>query len=68
MKPHLSRCRCCRDVASTLAKRFDKDLGSVCRECYEFSSYSDAVLCRVGIEGSVIDPVRPNPKPEKESP
>lgn len=64
MSKRKSSCRCCHSPVSDFLKKFDRSLGFVCSECFEFSAYSDKALRKHGIEGSVIDPVRNNPKPE----
>jgi hypothetical protein len=38
-----------------MMRRFDRSLGYVCPECFEFSNYADKALRKHGIEGSVID-------------
>ena len=63
-----SRCRCCRDAVSDFAKRFDKSLGYVCLECYQFSAYADRAMRKHGIEGSVIDPDRSSNTSTPETP
>lgn len=64
MSKHSSPCRCCGDVVSKVSKHFDKSLGYVCHDCYQFSTYADKAMRKHGIEGSVIDPVRNAPTPE----
>lgn len=68
MSKNPSRCRCCRDVVSDHAKKFDPSLGYVCRDCYRFSSYANKVLRTVGIEGSVIDADRSSNTSTPETP
>lgn len=63
-------CRCCKTLIRDMTKRFDPLLGYVCEECHAFSAYSDLRLRRVGIEGSILNPVRfaPSPTPNPETP
>lgn len=55
MSKHKAPCQACRTPVFDMMRRFDRSLGYVCPECFEFSNYADKALRKHGIEGSVID-------------
>lgn len=60
-----SFCRICRSETNDLEKRFDPTLGFICAECHGFLIEADKVLCKCGIEGVTIEPVRYKHDPKK---
>lgn len=56
-----TRCRCCHEETSDMAKKFDHDVGYVCFECWTFLAIAESALHAEGIRGAVEE----IPDPEK---
>lgn len=59
-----SPCRCCQELVPDASKRLEPCLGFVCVPCFEFLTYTDKALRKVGVEGVAHAPARISPEAE----